>query len=132
MALFPKIQSPCPYQRDLAAIMDGDFCRACKRQVFDITDWSDAERVAFLKSCSEKVCVSYRINPALAAAAFAAAAMVVPTAAAAQGSVVEFVIVTGGAVDPSNVEYIQDDADADTTTLPVVYEDDGDDVQEGR
>lgn len=130
MALFPKIQSPCPYQRNLAAIMDGDFCRVCKRQVFDITDWSDDQRVAFLKSCSEKVCVSYRIKPALAAAALAAAAMAVPTAATAQGSVSEVVVITGGAIDSSNVEYIQDDSDADTATLPIVYENDGGDTPE--
>jgi hypothetical protein len=31
MASFPKIQNPCPYQDNLAAIMDGDMCRMCRR-----------------------------------------------------------------------------------------------------
>ena len=34
MAIFPKIQSPCPYKGNLSDIMDGDLCRLCKRQVF--------------------------------------------------------------------------------------------------
>ena len=69
----------------LSAIMDGDVCRLCKREVFDLGAMSDAGRAAFLKACAGEVCVTYRmpIRTALAAAAFAAAAVAVPTAAAA-------------------------------------------------
>jgi predicted Fe-S protein YdhL (DUF1289 family) len=87
MPLFPKISSPCPYVSDLAAIMDGDQCRMCKRQVFDLTAMSDGERVAFLAGCrDEEVCVSYTIpvRPALAAAALAAAAIALPAGSHAQ------------------------------------------------
>ena len=36
MAVFPKVQSPCPYKGQLSEIMDGDTCRLCNRQVFDL------------------------------------------------------------------------------------------------
>jgi predicted Fe-S protein YdhL (DUF1289 family) len=121
MALFPKIQSPCPYKNELASLMEGDICRMCKRQVIDISAWSDDERVAFLKGCSEKVCVSYKFRPAIAAAAIAAAAIAVPAAAAACEPV-DFVFV-GGITDPANVEYVRDSADSATPELPVLYED---------
>ncbi|HEV2866777.1 MAG TPA: hypothetical protein VGX37_09690, partial [Allosphingosinicella sp.] len=84
MPLFPKIQSPCPYTSQLASIMDGDVCRMCKRQVFDLTDMADGDRVAFLSGCRDEVCVSYRLRPALAAAALAASMVALPAAAAAQ------------------------------------------------
>ena len=49
MNLFPKIQSPCPVKANIAAYMDGDQCRMCRRQVVDITQFSDAETAAFLR-----------------------------------------------------------------------------------
>ncbi len=60
MAIFPKIQSPCPYKGKLSDIMEGDTCRLCKREVVDINGFSDAERVAFLKACDSEVCVTYK------------------------------------------------------------------------
>ncbi len=36
MAVYPKIQSPCHYKGNSSSIMDGDTCRMCKRQVFDL------------------------------------------------------------------------------------------------
>jgi hypothetical protein len=139
MALFPIIQSPCPYKSRLSAVMDGDFCRMCERRVFDLTHMGDAERVAFLAGCAEEVCVSYRLRPALAAAALAAAS--VPAAAAAQdlgpavpdaaaiavnaefaGVPEEFVIV-GGIKDPRHVQYVDHAQDRSVPELPVVYED---------
>lgn len=122
MAFFPKIQRPCPYKSDLAAVMDGDFCRMCHRNVFDITDWSDGERVAFLAGCADKVCVSYRVplRPAVAAAAIAALA--VPTAAAAQDCP-DIQVIVGGIDDPANVQFVDTSADAAIPDLPIVYED---------
>ncbi len=139
MAFFPRIQSPCPYKSSLSAVMDGDFCRMCERRVFDLTAMTDAERRAFMAGCGEEVCVSYRLRPAIAAAALAAAA--VPVAAAAQdlgpavpnaawiaeaapglGSMEEDNIIVGGIKDPANVEYVEDPADAAIPELPVVYE----------
>src|SRR5690349_3365138 len=88
MAVFPKIQSPCPYKDEtyFAAMLDGDFCRLCKRQVVDLGDWSDGERMAFLAGCTEEVCVSYKLpsRPALVAAALTASIAMLPAAAAAQ------------------------------------------------
>jgi hypothetical protein len=125
MAIFPKIQSPCPYKGDLSAIMDGDVCRLCERQVFDLTAMSDGERVAFMKGCAGEVCVSYRLplRPALAAAAIAAAAIAVPTAAAACSDATEVVVFTGGIKDPANVQYVKDISSDAVPALPVVYED---------
>ena len=84
MAIFPKIQSPCPYKGNLSDLMDGETCRLCKRQVFDLTNMTDGERVAFMKSCTSEVCVSYKfpVRPVLAAAVVAAA-VAAPLAAAA-------------------------------------------------
>jgi predicted Fe-S protein YdhL (DUF1289 family) len=123
MAIFPKIQSPCPYKSNLAAIMDGDMCRMCKRQVFDLTDMRDEERVAFMQACVGEVCVSYRlpIRPALAAVAFAASAVAMPMAAAAQDD--SYDIVVGGVRDLHNVKYVEVAADKAVPELPAVYED---------
>ena len=139
MAFFPKIQSPCPYKTDLASVMDGDFCRMCKRTVFDLSHMSGEEKMAFLSGCTEEVCISYRFAPAIAAAALAAA---VPTAAAAQdlgpavpdaaaiaastaeiAALDEQQIIVGGIKDPRHVQYVEDPADRDVPQLPVVYED---------
>lgn len=144
MAMFPKIQSPCPYKSDLAAVMDGDFCRMCKRNVVDLTAWSDAQRVSFLASCETEVCVSYRLplRPALAAAAMVAAlaalpaaAQDVPVAAVAasddgttipQGiddtSYADMDIIVGGIKDPKNAVFVEDASDAAMPAMPVVYE----------
>ncbi|MEZ0244263.1 MAG: hypothetical protein ACAH11_12870 [Sphingomonas sp.] len=136
MAIFPKIQSPCPYKANLAAIMDGDMCRMCKRNVVDITHWSDDERVSFLASCETEVCVTYRfpVRPALVAAAMAAAVAALPAAAqdapapdvTAQADAPVYEedpeIMVGGIKDPRNVEMIEDVADAAIPEIPVVYE----------
>jgi len=125
MALYPKIQSPCPYKNNLAAIMDGDVCRMCKRQVVDITAMSDDQRIALIKGCKDEICVSYKfpVRPAIAAAAIAAAAIVAPTAAAACSDPVEVdVVVVGGIKDPANVKFVEDPSDKKIPELPVVYE----------
>jgi len=124
MALFPKIQSPCPYKSRLSTVMDGDMCRMCKRQVFDLSDMSDDARVAFLKGCAGEICVSYRfpVRPALAAAAIAVASMALPTAAAACDATDEVVVMVGGIKDPANVQFVQNPGDNAIPELPVVYE----------
>ena len=126
MAVFPKIQSPCPYKADLAAIMVGDQCSACRRQVHDITDWSDAQRRRFLAACGGEVCVSYRlpVTAAAALAAVAAAAAPLPAAAECPPIIVEELIIVGGITDPRAVEYVEADPGPASPDLPVVYEDD--------
>lgn len=143
MPMFPKIQSPCPYKSEIAAAMDGEMCRICQRQVFDLSAMSDGERLAFLAGCEEDICVSYRfpLRPGIAAAALAAAAMSVPAtaqdmAAPATGSPdVELPIESatypeedwqgdiGGIKDPRSVELVEIDTDMSLPELPVVYED---------
>ncbi|HEV2816933.1 MAG TPA: hypothetical protein VGW40_06910 [Allosphingosinicella sp.] len=139
MAFFPKIQSPCPYKSRLSTVMDGDFCRMCKRNVFDLTGMTDGERRALIAGCSDEICVSYRLRPAIAAAALAAA---LPTAAAAQdlgpavpdaaaiaaaateiAALDQMEIFVGGIKDLANVQYVEDEADSAIPELPVVYVD---------
>ncbi|MES2441227.1 MAG: hypothetical protein V4574_00225 [Pseudomonadota bacterium] len=88
MALFPKIERPCPYLDRLDSVMDGDFCRMCKRTVHDLTAMDEAGRAAFMAACGGDACISYttRMSPALAAAALAASAAIVvmPSPALAQ------------------------------------------------
>ncbi|MGA0601190.1 hypothetical protein ACO2Q3_10860 [Caulobacter sp. KR2-114] len=125
MAVFPRIQSPCPYQDNLAAIMEGDVCRMCKRQVFDLTAMSDDQRVDFLSACTGEVCVSYRLPVQIAvAAALATAAVSAPMAAAAQdaATLADLVVVAGGIKDPANVKFVEA-ADSKAAALPTVYED---------
>jgi predicted Fe-S protein YdhL (DUF1289 family) len=137
MPIFPKIQSPCPYKSNLAAVMDGEMCRACKRNVFDLTAMSDGERLAFLAGCEEEVCVSYRIpRAAFAAAALAAAAASSPamgqevaapeTEVAIDSASVPYDetqdIFVGGIKDPRSVEMVQVDTDTSVPELPVVYD----------
>ncbi len=137
MPIFPKIQSPCPYKSEVSAALDGEMCRICQRQVFDLTAMTDGERVAFLAGCEEDVCVSYRIprRPAIAAAALAAAAMSVPAYAQepvpapteAEPTVDSASYVDedwagdiGGIKDPKAVEMVE--IDISLPELPVVYE----------
>lgn len=90
MSLLPWVQRPCPYLDRLDAVMDGDFCRKCRREVHDITDLDEAERAAFFESCNGNACVRYRFDaiPAAAAALIAASAAIaaVPAAGAAPSS----------------------------------------------
>ena len=140
MARFPRIDSPCPYKSDRGAIFDGDFCRMCKRNVIDLTAWSDDERVAFLAGCETEVCVSYRLpmRPALVAAALAASVAALPAAAQDAPAVAETPgvqviygdvpvdddteIWMGGIKDPRNAVFVEDSADAALPEMPVVYE----------
>lgn len=126
MALFPKIQSPCPYKNNIASLMDGDMCRACKRQVVDLTNMTDSERVAFMKSCTGEVCVSYKfpVRPVLAAAVMVAA-IGAPVAAAACEAVETVTIEMGGIKDPANVKFVENPSDKAIPDLPVVYENAG-------
>lgn len=88
MPLFPKVERVCPYLDRLDTVIDGDFCRMCKRTVHDLTDMDDGERAAFLAACRGEACVSYTayVRPAVAAALVAASAavLVIPEAGMAQ------------------------------------------------
>ena len=140
---FPRIDSPCPYKANLAAVMDGDFCTMCSRSVIDLNAMSTADRRAFLSSCEGDVCVSYSFRPAIAAAALAAAAMAMPTAAAAQAveppavaepapaeaaaideAVYDDAIIVGGIRDPKHAKLVDNPLDDTLPALPIVYEDD--------
>ncbi len=142
MAKFPRIQRTCPVKNALSDYMDGDVCRICDRQVFDLDSMSDSERMAFMSACKDEVCVSYKLPLRKVAAAVALSAMALP--AAAQDTLLELdsgvgaydelpkcaedfdeiIIMVGGIKDPGNVEYIETAEDLETPELPVVYEED--------
>ena len=92
MSLFPLIQRPCPYIDRLDSVMEGDFCRMCRREVHDLTGMDEAGRAVFLASCGGDACVRYTLDvkPALAAALIAAsvAVAVVPAGAEPRGHAV--------------------------------------------
>src|SRR5262245_16819213 len=125
MALFPRIESPCPYKNQLSAVMEGDFCRMCKRHVVDLTEMSDERRLEFLRGCEAEVCVSYRLPVrAAVAAALAAASVAAPVAAAACEDAVPIEVVVGGLRRPAEAEMVRVTVDAaKAPQLPVVYED---------
>ncbi len=63
MALYPKIQSPCPYKNNLSAIMRaGDALLHVQASVFDLSGMSDNERVALITGCKDEICVSYKFQ----------------------------------------------------------------------
>ena len=125
MAIFPKIQSPCPYKSDFAAIMDGDMCRVCKREVVDLNAMTDEERVALIAGCETEICVSYTFPAgAVMAATLAAAALGAPAIAAAQSAedvAIWDSVVVGGIKDPGNAKFVSTD-DSALPELAVVYE----------
>lgn len=90
MSLLPWVKEPCPVLNKLDAVMDGDFCRMCKRDVYDITALDEAGRAAFFEACSGNACVRYRFEAgaALAAALIASSAAIaaVPAVGATPGS----------------------------------------------
>ena len=144
MARFPKVERPCPAKDKLAEYMDGDVCRLCDRQVFDLNSMTDDERTAFMASCTGEVCVSYTLPLRKLAAAAALSAAAVSMPAAAQEALIDFdtnqagyeelpscaddfdlieIVIVGGIKDPTNAEYIDTEEDLEIPELPVTYED---------
>jgi len=130
MPLFPKISSPCPYKSDLAAVMDGDHCRMCDRQVCDLTAMSDEGRLAFLAACRDEVCVSYSIplRRTVRAAALAAA-IAIPGATAARPartppSVIQppVMVIAGGIAPPPQVQVVEVPAEASPADVRSLYD----------
>lgn len=124
MAVYPLIESPCPYKSRLSEMMQGDTCRMCQRQVHDLNAMSGPERRAFLKSCKGEVCVSYSVaaGTALALTALAASVVGAPPAAAQPPDREVVSIWVGGIKDGSNAVLIEDAADETIPELPVVFE----------
>jgi hypothetical protein len=60
MARFPKIDQPCPLGIDEQRRIDG-YCSRCEKPVHDLTAFDDDERVAFMRSRTGPLCVSYRV-----------------------------------------------------------------------
>jgi len=59
MALFPKIDQPCPLGID-AQKRIGGYCSRCDKGVHALDAMTDAERRALLRDARGSICVSYR------------------------------------------------------------------------
>ena len=133
MARFPRIQSPCPANSRLDELFDGDFCTLCKRQVHDLNEMTDRQRVAFMDGCAEDVCVSYRVRadsiplsrtllPAAVAVAAVSAGVSAPASAQEPFCDIEEVIMVGGVKDPSKTEWLDVESEQDLPELPIIVD----------
>lgn len=96
MARFPVIESPCPIAGKSLPAGATEHCSQCDRSVHNLNLMNEGERIAFMKSCSGKVCVAYTFRipassfrkRALTAAALTAMALTALPAAAQDSPVV--------------------------------------------
>jgi hypothetical protein len=148
MAKVPVIESPCPIAGKALPAGDTEHCTLCDRSVHNLDRLNAGERVAFMKSCSGKVCVAYTVRipagglrkRAFAAAALTAAALTAWPAAAQDQLVVGQssmadpnelpacdegfdVVVVGGVSKGDEAQWADDGKDA-PAELPTM-EDDG-------
>lgn len=140
--MFPPIESPCPLQ-SIQFPSTGNFnCSACKREVHDLSRMSTDERDVFLRSCSGKVCVSYKVKRSvnqLKRSAIAglflvsASGLALPAAAQVGDALAEDMdeIFVGGIELPPHFEQVDDAKqtaeDKNLQLIPVVEEDEPDD-----
>lgn len=83
MALFPKIDQPCPLGIDEQKRIAG-YCGRCSKTVHALDAMGDAERVELLGTAQGSVCVSYRTRrtPSVGLGAALALSMAAPAFAA--------------------------------------------------
>lgn len=72
MALFPRIDSPCPLRWKEMPSAERNFCTLCQRKVHNLDGMTTAQRRDFLANCSGEVCVAYTVPRRRSAAAAAA------------------------------------------------------------
>lgn len=150
MARVPVVENPCPIAGKQLPTGATEHCTLCDRSVHNLDRMSSRERVAFMSSCSGKVCVAYTVKipvsrlskRSLTAAALAAAALVSLPVAADEDQLVEGqssvaanpaqlpacdeyedVVMVGGVSHGDQAEWADDGKDA-PPVLPVI-EDDG-------
>lgn len=80
MARFPKIDQPCPLDRDGRMRARGGHCGYCGKVVHRLDGKTDAERAELLRTASGPVCVSYGIAAGVGAA-LALSSLVAPVSA---------------------------------------------------
>jgi hypothetical protein len=68
MAKYPRIDSPCPLTKTEIGKFENGFCQHCERTVHNLDYMNNSERVEFIRQCKGKVCVSYTVKTATAAA----------------------------------------------------------------
>lgn len=74
MPFYPDIASPCPVADRLDEVMDGSFCRQCRKTVADLDSMDLAARYRLMAHAGGDLCARYR-SPGPAAALAAAAMM---------------------------------------------------------
>lgn len=136
MSKFPKIQGTCPYQDSISEFMDGEICKLCDRKVHNLDAMDESQRLRFLKSSKNEICVSYSLpsKKALAVAAIAASLSALPVAAQDEAAtslseqheegalILPDIVVVGAIKDTDNVEYIDTEEDLQIPEVPLVYE----------
>lgn len=149
MARVPVVESPCPIAGKPLPAGGSEHCTLCERPVHNLDRMNERERIAFMSSCSGRVCVAYTVRlpvsglrkRGVVAATVAVAAMVSLPLAAAEDSPVQGMspvtpaaqlpncdelldaIVVGGVSHGDQAEWADDGKD-DRPELPVI-EDDG-------
>ena len=76
----PLIHTPCPVADRLEEVMEGDFCRRCRKRVVDLDILTEPARLRLLAAARRTLCVRYA-QPARAALAMATLAVALPAAA---------------------------------------------------
>jgi hypothetical protein len=83
MAQVPRIDSPCPIAGKALPGGATEHCTLCDRTVHNLDRMSGQERMAFMRSCSGKVCVAYTVRMPVRRARLAAGSLAAVAAAAA-------------------------------------------------
>ena len=113
MAVFPRIDRPCPLdaaqRRDVAGGHCGH-CGHCGKTVHDLDGMSDPERVQFMRKANGPVCISYSLTAAALALSMAGPA--IATDQEGSGKAAPAAIVT--AASPAQ--------DAQATPVPIASE----------
>ncbi|MCW5579879.1 MAG: hypothetical protein KIS72_00835 [Luteimonas sp.] len=81
MARFPKIDQPCPLDRDGQLRVRSGYCGHCGKVVHRLDGKTDAERADLLRSANGPLCVSYRLAAGMGAA-LVLSSMAAPASAA--------------------------------------------------
>ena len=94
MALFPKIDQPCPLGSDELKRINGH-CGRCNKTVHSLDGMTDEQRLAFVRNVKGPLCVSYSIPERRHAAGFGAALALSIAAPAFAGDALPAVVDTG-------------------------------------
>jgi hypothetical protein len=104
MARVPVVESPCPIAGKQLPAGSTEHCSLCDRSVHNLDLIPEAERVAFMRSCTGKVCVAYTVEAsALRRSALRRSATGRAFAPAVAAGAAAFVMLPAAAQTPSDI-----------------------------